>query len=60
MISAAEARRIALSVANGSITDFDFDEDDLEYEVEIQLGDLEYEIVIDAVTGKILEVEIDD
>lgn len=60
IISRVEAESIALSIANGTITDFDFDEDDLEYEVEIELGNKEYEIAIDARTGEVLEVEIDD
>lgn len=60
IISAGDARKIALSAANGKITGLDFDEDDLEYEVEIEFGELEYEITIDARTGKILEIEIDD
>ncbi|NLJ57917.1 MAG: PepSY domain-containing protein [Tissierellia bacterium] len=60
LISLEQARTIALSVADGVITDLDFDDDDLEYEVEIQVGDLEYEITIDARTGEIIEIEIDD
>ncbi|MGI6141475.1 MAG: PepSY domain-containing protein [Caldicoprobacterales bacterium] len=60
IISPAEARSIALSIANGTITDFEFDEDDLEYEVEIKMGDLEYEITIDARTGKVIGVETCD
>ncbi len=60
IISFEQAESIALSVVKGIITDLDFDEDDLEYEVEIQVGDLEYEILIDAKTGTILRVEVDD
>lgn len=60
IITPDKAKAIALSVASGTITDFDFDEEDLEYEVEIELGGLEYEITIDAKTGKILEIEIDE
>lgn len=60
IITPDKAKAIALSVASGPITDFNFDEEDLEYEVEIELGDLEYEIIIDAKTGKILDIEIDD
>ena len=60
IISSDQARSIALSAVKGTITDFDFDEDDLEYEVEIEAGELEYEIIIDAKTGAILKVEVDD
>ncbi len=59
-ISSEKARSIALSVADGTITDFEFDDDDLEYVVEIEVEDLEYEITIDARTGEIIEIEIDD
>lgn len=59
-ISPEQAKQIALAVAAGVITDFDFDEDDMAYEVEIEAGDLEYEITIDAKTGKVIEVGIDD
>ena len=60
IISSQQAKKIALSRVNGKITDVDFDQDDLEYEIEIELDDLEYEITIDGKTGKILEVEVDD
>ena len=60
IISIEQAKKIALSRVNGKITDVDFDEDDLEYEIEIELDDIEYEITIDGKTGEILEVEVDD
>lgn len=60
IISLDQARSIALSVVNGTVTDIDFDEDDLEYEVEIELGEKEYEVIIDAVTGVVLQLEIDE
>ena len=47
-------------MVNGTVTDIDFDEDDLEYEVEIELGEKEYEVIIDAVTGVVLQLEIDE
>lgn len=50
-ISIDEAKAIALSLANGKITDLDLDEDD---------GRLIYEIEIDAYTGKVIEHDIDD
>ncbi len=60
IISEEEAKTIALSIANGKIVDFDFDDDDLEYEIEIEANNLEYEIKIDAVSGAVLKVDIDD
>lgn len=60
IISLDQAKKIALSIADGRITDIDYDGEDLEYEIEIELDDLEYEIRIDARTGDVLEVEIDD
>lgn len=62
IIGEARAKSIALSLANGSITDFELDEDDgrLIYKVEIKAKGLEHEIEIDAHTGKVLEHEIDD
>lgn len=62
IIGEARAKSIALSLANGSITDFELDEDDgrLIYKIEIKAKGLEHEIEIDAHTGKVLEHEIDD
>ena len=57
-ITADEARRIALSLVNGTITEFE--EDDDEFEIEISKDGKEYEIEIDAYTGKVLEFEEDD
>lgn len=47
-------------VPGGKIVKFKYDEDDKEYEGEIIKGKIEYEITINAITGKILEFEIDD
>lgn len=60
VISSEQAKKIALSIVAGTITDFDFDEDDLEYEIEIELDGLEYEITIEAITGEVIELESDD
>ncbi|NLW22952.1 MAG: PepSY domain-containing protein [Tissierellia bacterium] len=62
IISADEAKSIALNIANGKIKEFDLDEDDgrLKYEIEIKAKDGEHEIEIDAYTGKVLKHEIDD
>ena len=57
-ISKDQARKIALDLVNGTI--IEFDEDDDEYEIEIIKDGIEYEIEIDAYTGKILELEKDD
>jgi uncharacterized membrane protein YkoI len=60
-ITGEQARAIALQLTGGgSITEFEFDDD--EYEIEIKANGKEYEIEIDAYTGKVLdfEVEVDD
>lgn len=58
-ITAEKAKEIALNRVNGKVKSVDYN-DDNEYEVEIQKDDVEYEIIIDASSGKILEVEKDD
>ena len=61
IISAEKAKSIMLDkVPGGKIVKFKYDEDDKEYEGEIIKGKTEYEITINAITGKILEFEIDD
>jgi len=57
IISRDEAQKIALKKVNGKIKSIDYD--DYEYEVEIVKNGVEYEIKINAVTGKVLEVEKD-
>lgn len=61
-ISLEEAKQIAVSVFGGKVVELELDEDDghYEYEVEVQTKHGEAEIVIDAVTGEILEKELDD
>ncbi len=64
-ITEARAREIALERAGltGQKVNkikVDLDDDDAEYEVEIKVGRTEYELKIDAVTGSILEYEVDD
>lgn len=61
IISHEEAKKIALQKFDGTITEFELDEDDghLIYEVEMENGNQEAEFEIDAKTGKILEMEID-
>lgn len=61
-ISEEKARSIALAKAPGaSITKFELDDDDgtKVYEIELRKGVYEYEVKIDAKTGKILEFETD-
>ncbi len=63
VIGREEAISIALSKTNGGIvTDFEIDEDDEKYlyEIKIEKGSIEYELEIDALSGEILEFEIDD
>ncbi|MEN1968348.1 PepSY domain-containing protein [Lentibacillus sp. N15] len=64
VIQSKKAMEIALNEFAGEITDFDLEEDDgrLIYEIEIENGDREAEIKIDAYTGEIysLSIENDD
>lgn len=62
IISYDEAKNIALGEFSGQLDDIELDEDDgqLRYEVEIEKGESDAEIVIDAYTGDILIIEIDD
>ncbi|MFD0951687.1 PepSY domain-containing protein [Virgibacillus natechei] len=56
-----KAEEIALNEFDGQITELELDEDDgrLMYEIEIEDGEDEAEIEIDAYTGEILVIEID-
>ncbi|MFD1361996.1 PepSY domain-containing protein [Lentibacillus salinarum] len=62
VISMAEVEDIALSEFSGNIVEMELDEDDdrLYYEIEIEGKNKEAEIEIDAYTGEILVMEIDD
>ncbi|MBP2079831.1 PepSY domain-containing protein [Oceanobacillus polygoni] len=61
LIGDQQAREIALKEFDGTIKEFELDEDDgrFVYELEIINGDKEAEFEIDALTGEILEMEID-
>ncbi|MDB0440276.1 cell surface protein [Clostridioides difficile] len=60
IISIEKAKSIMLDkVPGGKIVKFEYDEDDKEYEGEIIKGNNEYDITISAITGKILEYEVD-
>ncbi|HLR74314.1 MAG TPA: PepSY domain-containing protein [Virgibacillus sp.] len=62
LIHVNEAIDIALNEFSGTITDLELDKDDGRYiyEIDIQSGHEEVELDIDAYTGKILSIEIDD
>ncbi|MCQ6274471.1 PepSY domain-containing protein [Bacillus sp. V3B] len=61
-ISQAEAVKFAEKAVNGKMHEIEKDEDDgfFKYEIELKTDRGEAEVEIDAVTGKILEVEFDD
>lgn len=62
MISAEEAREIALSEQDGYVEDIELESDDgyTFYEVEIENGDADYDIYVDAYTGEVLKIDADD
>lgn len=62
VISIEEAKQIALAEFPGKIEDIELDTEDgrLIYEVEIEQGNKEADIEIDAYTGEIIVIEIDE
>jgi len=62
ILSHDEATKIALAEFNGVVDEIELDEEDgkLRYEIEIENGEMEAEVVIDAYTGKVVIIEIDD
>ena len=64
VMTKAEAINIAKTVAKGTVTKVELDNDDdgQKYELEFKDGQVEYDVEVDAYTGKILEVdqEIED
>ncbi len=63
IIGLDRAKSIAFGLVRGEIKSIeldDDDDDDMEYKIEIVSEGREYEIEIDAYTGKVLEFEIDD
>lgn len=58
MLTEDQALAIAKKHASGVVTDFELD--DNVYEIEIEDGDIEYELDIDAYTGAILSYEQDE
>ncbi|MBK5485279.1 PepSY domain-containing protein [Peribacillus sp. TH16] len=61
-ISMDQAEKIALKKVDGQITDVELDSENgiLVYELEINQGQKEYDVVVDATTGKVLKTELDD
>ena len=64
VITKAEAINIAKTVAKGTVTkvELDIDDDGQKYELEFKDGHVEYDVEVDAYTGKVLQVdqELDD
>lgn len=62
IISSEDAKRIAVETVGGKVTELGLDEDDnrYEYEIELKTNNGEVEMTIDAITGEILEQELDD
>lgn len=62
VISVDEAKRIALNTFAGEIEDVDLERENgrLIYEIEIERGDKEADIEIDAYTGEVIVIEIDE
>lgn len=62
LMNIEEVSQIALKEFSGTITEVELDEEDgrLIYEIEIEAGDQEAELEIDAHTGEVLIIEIDD
>jgi uncharacterized membrane protein YkoI len=62
IISVEDAKNIAVEKVGGKVIEMELDEDDNRYEYELELitNDGEVDMTIDAVTGKILEQELDD
>ncbi len=63
VITKAEAINIAKSVAKGTVTKVELDKDDddqtQKYELEFKDGNVEYDVEVDAYTGKVIEVDQD-
>lgn len=61
VISRDKAKSVILARFPGaSIFKLEYDRDDREYEAELKYRNVYYEVTINAITGKIIEIEIDD
>lgn len=62
IMSAEEAMKMAVETVGGTVIEIELDEDDhrYEYEIDIKTNAGKVELTMDAVTGKILEQELDD
>ena len=62
LLSSDKIKEIALSEQDGHIDDIELESEDgfVYYEVEIENGEAEYDIYIEAYTGEIFRVEADD
>ncbi|WP_282242454.1 PepSY domain-containing protein [Psychrobacillus sp. NEAU-3TGS] len=62
LITQKEAIAIAKKQVNGEVTEIELDKDDnrYEYEIELRTNKGEADITIDASTGKVLELDLDD
>ncbi|MES1040356.1 MULTISPECIES: PepSY domain-containing protein [Peribacillus] len=61
-VSSDQAEKIALKAVDGQVTDMELDSENgtLVYELEIKQGQKEYDVVVDATTGKVLKNQLDD
>ncbi|WP_458353942.1 PepSY domain-containing protein [Peribacillus frigoritolerans] len=61
-VSRDQAEKIALKAVDGQVTDMELDSESgtLVYELEIKKGLKEYDVVVDATTGKVLKNQLDD
>ncbi|WP_260286262.1 PepSY domain-containing protein [Peribacillus aracenensis] len=61
-VSSDQAEKIALEAVDGQVTDMELDSENgtLVYELEIKQGQKEYDVVVDATTGKVLKNQLDD
>lgn len=57
MISVEEAKKIALNSVKGKIGQAKLDREDAVYEIEVMKGKFEYEVDINAFTGKIVKID---
>ncbi|GAA1380917.1 PepSY domain-containing protein [Peribacillus frigoritolerans] len=61
-VSRDQAEKIALKAVDGQVTDMELDSENgtLVYELEIKQELKEYDVVVDATTGKVLKNQLDD